>query len=61
MVKSLRSTGSSTVSRASCRSATEPPKYGASVSTESAAAPPCSYALAVARRIEVECELAFRR
>ena len=48
MVKSLRRTGSSTVSRATCRSATEPPKYGSSVSTDSAAAPPCSYALAVA-------------
>ena len=41
IVKSLRSTGSSvTVSRAACRSATVPPKYGASVSTDSAAAPP---------------------
>ena len=44
-----------------CRSSTAPPKYGASVSTDSAAAPPASYALAVGRGIEVGREVALRR
>ena len=48
MVKSLRSTGSSHASRAAWRSATEPPKYGASVSTLSAVAPPAAYSPASA-------------
>ena len=61
IVKSLRSTGNSVFSRAICRSATEPPKYGASVRTDSAAAPPCFVRLGRRGRIEVEGERALRR
>ena len=44
MVKSLRRIGSSVAARASRRSASEPPKWASSVSTDITAAPPRSYA-----------------
>jgi hypothetical protein len=42
IVKSLRSTGMDVAARAASRSASEPPKYVASVSTDIADAPPRS-------------------
>src|SRR3954454_4238211 len=43
-MKSLRSTGSAVARCASRRSSSEPPKWNGSVSTDSAVAPPRSYA-----------------
>ena len=43
-MKSLRRIGRLDAARAARRSSSEPPKCGSSVSTESAAAPPRSYA-----------------
>src|SRR5947208_356834 len=47
IVKSLRNAGSPVASRAARRSSIVPPKNNRSVNTDSAAAPPDSYALAV--------------
>jgi hypothetical protein len=45
-MKSLRSTGRLVAARAARRSSSAPPKWNGSVSTDSAAAPPRSYACA---------------
>ncbi|CAB4991954.1 unannotated protein [freshwater metagenome] len=42
-VKSLRNRGNCTAARAICKSATEPPKWASSVSTDKQLAPPTSY------------------
>src|SRR5438309_1688700 len=64
-MKSLRRIGSSLASRATRRSSSEPPKWGPSVSTDSALAPPRSYARttlsASARSRSVPAELDRRR